>query len=125
MTKLLHYVLLTFILAGCSLTGPSADQVYTGSPENLICREEDLPGIYVLMEELSGTRPNQGLIAESSDPAGSTQYIEATGRLDGWENRFMLAEPSTELPGFILCEVITFKSKEGAGQTLNQNEEST
>jgi len=115
MTKLMHYLLLTFILAGCT----AANQVYTGSPETLICREEDLPGSYVLMEELSGTRPNQGLIADSTDPDGTTQYVEATGRLDGWENRFMLAKLAPELPGFILCQVVTFGSSEGAKQALH------
>jgi len=118
MTKLIHYLLLTVILAGCTLTNPF-DKFYTGSAENLICQQEDLPGIYVLMEEISGARPNQELNIDSSDPAATTQYIQATGRLDGWENRFMLAESSTELPGFILCDVVTFESSEGAKQALH------
>jgi len=117
MTKLIHYLLLTVILAGCTLTNPF-NQGYTGSPENLTCLEEDLPGIYLLMEEISGARPNQGLNIDSSDPAATTQYIQATGRLDGWENRFMLAEATTELPGFILCQVVTFESSTGAKQAL-------
>lgn len=119
MTKLTHYLLLTVILAGCTLANPFAKQVYTGSPENLICQEEDLPGSYVLLEELSGARPNQGLSVDSSDPDATTKYIQDTGRLDGWENRFVMAEPSTELPGFILCQVIMFESSEGAGQALH------
>ena len=118
MTKLIHYLLLTFILAGCTLTNPF-DKFYTGSAENLICQQEDLPGIYVLMEEISGARPNQELNIDSTDPDGTTQYIQATGRLDGWEDRFMLAESSAELPGFILCQVVTFESSEGAKQALH------
>lgn len=119
MTKLVHYLLLCVILAGCTLANPFAKQVYTGSTENLICREEDLPGSYVPIEELSGARSNQGLITDSTDPDGTTQYIQTTGRLDGWESRFMMAEPSTELPGFILCQVVTFESSTGAKQALH------
>ena len=117
MTKLINYLLLTVILAGCTLTNPFV-QVYTGSPENLICQQEDLPGFYLLMEELSGARPNQGLITESSDPDGTSEYIETTSRLDGWEKRFMLVEPTAVLPGFILCQVVTFESSTGAKQAL-------
>jgi len=118
MTKLLYYLLLTVILAGCTLTNPF-DKLYTGSAENLICREEDLPGNYVPIEELSGARPNQGLSIDSTDPDATTKYIEATGRLDGRESRFMMVEASSELPGFILCQVVTFESSEGAKQALH------
>ena len=123
MTKFMHYLLLSVILAGCTLTNPFAGQVYKGSPENLICREEDLPGIYVPVADLSGARTNQGLITDSTDPDATTKYIEDTGRLDGWENRFMMAEPSAVLPGFILCEVVMFESSEGAKQALNWPDE--
>ena len=119
MNRLMHYLLLIVLLAGCKSTNPSASQVYTGLPEDLICQDQDLPGSYALVEALSGTRPNQKLIDDSTDSAGITSYIQATGRLDGWENRYILAEPSTELPGFILCEAVMFKSSAGAKQALH------
>jgi hypothetical protein len=113
------YLLLAAALVGCTFTNPFASQTYTGPTENIVCQDADLPGSYALVQALSGARPNQKLITDSTDAAGITQYIDTTGRLDGWENRYILAEPSTQLPGFILCEAVTFKTSDGAKQALH------
>jgi hypothetical protein len=115
MQKLINLFFLALIVTGCSASG----QLYTGLPEPLTCIEADLPGEYSLLEDMSGNRTNEGLISNSGDPAGISEYIEATGRTDGWEKRFMLGELTTDLPGFILCEAVTFESTEGAGTALH------
>ena len=119
MTRLMKYLLLIFFIAGCTSTSPGTGQTDSGSPKDLVCQDKDLPGSYALAGDLSGSRTNQGLIKDSSDTVGIQKYIEATGRLDGWENRFTISEPSTVLPGFILCEVVTFKTSAGASQALH------
>jgi len=119
MIRLLPYLLLTAFLVGCTFTNPFASQTYTGPTENIVCQQTDLPGSYAVVTALSGARSNQKLITDSTDTAGINQYIATTGRLDGWENRYILVEPSTQLPGFILCEAVTFKTSDGAKQALN------
>ncbi len=108
--------LFSLALSSCSQT---SEPLYNGSPEALICQEADLPGEYILLEDLSGARPNEELSIDTENPAESEQYIEATGRLEGWENRFMLVVPTQTLPGFVLCEVVKFGSSEGANTALN------
>ena len=107
--------LFSLALSSCSQT---SEPLYNGSPEALICQEADLPGEYILLEDLSGARPNEDLSIDMDDPDASTRYIEATGRLEGWENRFMLTEPTQTLPGYVLCQVVTFASAEGASEAL-------
>lgn len=108
--------LFSLALSSCSQT---SEPLYNGSPETLICQEADLPGDYILLEDLSGARPNEELAIDTENLAESEQYIEATGRLEGWENRFMLIEPTQTLPGFVLCQVVKFGSSEGANTAFN------
>lgn len=112
---LLFSALFSLALSSCSQTSAP---MYNGSAEALICQEADLPGEYLLLEDLSGARPNEELTIDPENPQESEQYIEATGRLEGWENRFMLTEPTQTLPGYVLCQVVKFTSAEGANEAL-------
>jgi len=106
-------------LAGCNKPTNSAQQLFTGDPANLMLQEEDMPGLYVLMEDESGIRPNENLTMDSDDPEAQEQYLQRTGRLKGWENRFILIEPTDILPGFIFNQVVVYETPEGAQVALN------
>lgn len=116
MKNLIKILILTLLLISCTASGSSGP--YTGSPEVVICFEDDLPGEYMLLEDISGARPNNELVIDIDKPEATDQYIELTGRVSGWEHRFMLVEFSQTLPGFILCQVVVFESNEGANQAL-------
>ena len=110
--------LIILLITGCNAFGTAEGVYKKGSPQTLICKEDEMPGKYLLMEEFSGARPNKNLTMDINDPEESTRYINATGRLEGWEHRFMLIEPTQSLPGFVLCQVVLFKSSQGASEAL-------
>mgnify|MGYP001134844476 CR=1 FL=1 len=112
-------IICVFLLASCSSPEEPTVELFSGSPEELVCQEEDLPGTYLLIEDLSGERPNEELSLNNENPEDSEKYIQATERLSGWENRFMLLETTDTLPGFVLCQVVKFGSSEGASTALN------
>ena len=113
----LYLIFLSLILISCSASN-GAERLFTGNPEQLVCQEADLPGSYILIENESGARPNEALIINKDQPAATNQYITTTGRISGWEHRFILIEPTRTLPGFILCQVVIFETLEGANQAL-------
>jgi len=119
MRKFVLIVLLSLALTSCQAIDQSEPEVFSGSPEELICQDADMPGSYLLIDDLSGARPNEDLTIDIDNPDASVRYIEATGRLEGWENRFMLIEPTQNLPGFVLCQVVVFTSPEGAQAALD------
>jgi hypothetical protein len=118
MKTLIIILLISFLLSGCSSEAVD-ERLFMGSPETLICQEEDLPGFYFLIEDLSGPRPNNELVINPDEPSASDQYIALTGRISGWEHRFMLGEFSQTLPGFILCQVVLYESIDGANHALH------
>jgi len=117
MKNLFILLIFTLLLTSCTASGGS-NGLYFGSPDVLMCLEEDLPGEYLLLDDLSGARPNNELVIDIDQPEATDQYIELTGRLSGWEHRFMLIEMTETLPGFILCQVVVFESTEGAQNAL-------
>ena len=96
------------------MTSCSSPNLYEGSPEDLALLVEDMPGEYMIIKDLSGEKPNDSLTLNSEDPEAREQYLDATNRIDGWENRFVLIEMTQELPGFILNQVVTYETIEGA-----------
>lgn len=112
-------LILFLLLMGCSSTEQSILNFSLGTPQEIICQEDDLPGFYALIDDLSGDRPNEQLTISIDDPSASISYIEETGRLEGWENRFMLLEPTQTLPGFVLCQTVLFSSPDGARAALD------
>jgi hypothetical protein len=119
MRRLIIIILLTILLSSCSTASDPDQGLYEGAPQNLLLQSKDLPGAYVLMEELSGERPNEGLKMDSEDPQALEQYLDRTGRITGWENHFMLIEPTQTLPGFILNQAVVYESAVGAQNALN------
>lgn len=117
MKNLFILLIFTLLLTSCTASGGS-NGLYTGSPDVLMCLEQDLPGEYLLLDDLSGPRPNNELVLDIDQPEATDQYIELTGRLSGWEHRFVLTEFTQVLPGFILCQVVVFDSIDGANQAL-------
>ena len=116
--RILLLFFLTFSLYSCNPT--NFDEVlFEGSPEALICQAEELPGQYFLIEDLSGPRPNEDLIININEPSATNQYLNLTGRISGWEHRYMLGEPTRTLPGFFLCQVVVFESINGANKALH------
>ena len=109
---------LTLSLGSCS-PSPGGERLYKGNLELLGCQPEDLPGSYILMENLSGLRPNDELIINVEQPAATNQYITTTGRISGWAHRYILIEPTRTLPGFFLCQVVMFETIEGANRALH------
>jgi hypothetical protein len=105
---------LLILLMILMLTSCSSPDMYNGSPQDLMLEAEDMPGDYIIIEDLSGQKPNSDLIMDSDEPEARDQYLEATGRIDGWEHRFVLVETTQELPGFILNQVVTYETIEGA-----------
>jgi hypothetical protein len=118
MRRLILFVLLTLLFTSCNSANQSVQGLYEGDPQDLLLNPEDLPGAYTLMEDLSGNRPNENLMMNSDDPEARDQYLERTKRIAGWENRFMLMEPTQTLPGFILNQVIVYESIDGAQTAL-------
>jgi hypothetical protein len=116
--RILLLLFLAFSLYSCNPT--NFDEVlFEGSPEAFICQAQELPGIYFLIDDLSGPRPNEDLVININEPAATEQYLNLTGRISGWEYRYMLGEPTKSLPGFFLCQVVTFESIDGANQALH------
>jgi hypothetical protein len=107
------------MLSSCSNINPSSEEIFKGSPQELLLEISDLPGDYLLMEELSGEKPNQDLTMETDNPDALNAYLERTGRISGWENRYLLIEPTRTLPGFIINQIVVFNSIEGAQTALN------
>lgn len=117
MKQTLLILCLSLILVGCSSAVPT--HVFpSDAPQLFICQEDDLPGSYILIEDLSGAKPNENLIINSEYPEESERYIQATERLEGWEHRFVLGEMNLALPGFFLCQVVVYESNDGANQAL-------
>jgi len=119
MKRLIIFVLLTILLSSCSKASNPDQALYEGPPKDLLLQSEDLPGAYLLMEELSGQKPNESLKMNSEEPQALEQYLERTGRIAGWENHFMLIEPTQTLPGFILNQAVVYESAVGAQNALN------
>jgi len=119
MTKVIIFLCVTIMMCGCSTVDQSSQEIYDGPPQDLLLDLTDLPGDYLLMEELSGERPNQDLTMESDNPDALNAYLERTGRISGWENRYLLIQPTKTLPGFIINKIVVFKSIEGAQAALN------
>jgi hypothetical protein len=109
---------LLILLMILMLTSCSSPDMYNGSPQDLMLELDDLPGVYTLMEDLSGDRPNEGLTMNSESPEAREIYVQRTGRVTGWENRFMLMEFTQTLPGFILNQVVVYESSNGAQTAL-------
>jgi len=102
------------IFLGLFMASCSSPTLYQGSPEDLALLVEDMPGEYMIIKDLSGEKSNDSLTLNSDDPEARDQYLDATRRIDGWENRFVLIEMTQELPGFILNQVVTYETIEGA-----------
>jgi hypothetical protein len=119
MRRSIILILLIVLLSGCSRANNPDQELYEGTPQELLLHPEDLPGAYILMEDLSGDKPNEGLMMNTEDFEARDQYLERTGRITGWENHFMLMEPTKTLPGFILNQVVVYESIEGAQTALN------
>ena len=116
-------IILIFMLTltACNSAYPTDMTFKKGVPQSLNCQAADMPGMYLMVEDLSGARPNKSLTINVNDPKESGRYIKSTGRVEGWENRFMLTEPTETLPGFVLCQVVLFKSPQGAQEALFWN----
>lgn len=119
MKRLILILSITFLLCSCSNAKQRDPQLYEGAPQELLLQPDALPGSYLLMENLSGERPNEELTMEIDTPEALDQYLERTGRITGWENRFMLIETTHSLPGFIMNQVVIYKSPDGAQAALN------
>jgi len=119
MKRLILLIILTILLGSCSEANNLNQELYKGAPEELMLKPEDLPGEYSLMEDISGDRPNESLTMNSEDPKALDQYLQQTGRIAGWENRYMLMEPTQTLPGFILNQVVVYESIKGTLTALD------
>ena len=118
MKRLMILIILTILLGSCSEANDLDQELYKGTPEELMLKPEDLPGEYSLMEDISGDRPNDSIKMNSEDPQALDQYLEQTNRITGWENRYMLMEPTQTLPGFILNQVVVYETIGGAQTAL-------
>jgi hypothetical protein len=107
------------LLSSCSEANNPHQELFEGSPQELVLTTEELPGTYSLMQDLSGERPNESLTMNSEDPEARDQYLEQTGRIAGWEDRYMVMEFTQNLPGFILNQVVVYESIVGAQTALN------
>jgi len=119
MRRLIILILLVLLLVSCSETNTPDQKLFEGSPQELLLTPEELPGTYSLLQDLSGERPNESLTMDSEDPEARDQYLEQTGRIAGWEDRYMVMEFTQDLPGFILNQVVVYESIEGAQTALN------
>ena len=113
-----RWLLLT-IFMGLIMSSCASPTLYTNSPQDLVLQAEDMPGEYVVMDALSGKRPNEELSMESDKPEALIQYLEGTGRIIGWENHFMLMESTQILPGFIINQVVVYETPEGAQAAID------
>ena len=118
MRRLIILILLVLLLVSCSETNTPDQKLFEGSPQELLLTPEELPGTYSLLQDLSGERPNESLTMDSEDPEARDQYLEQTGRIAGWEDRYMVMEFTQDLPGFILNQVVVYESIEGAQAAL-------
>jgi len=119
MRRLIIFVLLAMLLGSCSEANNPDQELFEGSPQELLLTPEELPGTYSLMQDLSGERPNESLTMNSENPQARDQYLEQTGRIAGWEDRYMVMEFTQTLPGFILNQVVVYESIEGAQTALD------
>lgn len=131
MKTLFSIVIFSLLLAACSpaaatppVTAPqptqqtpfpmSAEGNFTGSPQDFILHE--LGGLYLAADAGTGT-PNSHTLEVRPD---GQAYIDATGRLDGWQIQFnRSAEGDT--PAFIVNVVNMYSSHEGALLVLSRD----
>lgn len=112
-------LILPTLLAACT---PSS-KVYTGSPQELLCQVEDLPGQpgdFVLREYGISQQSNDTLKSLALDIPGTNNYLFETGRIDGWLSDFLSSERgNASRPDEVFCQVVLFKTADGASTALH------
>jgi hypothetical protein len=125
-TDMKRYLIILFallivptLLAACS----PGSKVYTGSPQDLLCLVEDLPGgaaDFVPRENGISQQSNDTLKSLALDVPGTNDYLLQTGRVDGWMSDFLSSNrEDTSRADEVFCQVVTFQTKAGASTALN------
>ncbi len=115
----LALIFIPILLVSCT----PGSKVYTGSAEDLLCQAGDMPGgseNYKLREAGINRQTNDVLRSQALDIPGTNQYIDETGRIEGWLSDFLSNNPADEsLADEIFCQVVQFKTIAGSGRALH------
>jgi hypothetical protein len=101
-------------------TATQDERVFTGDVKDLLCQKEDLPGArgdYYLPKNMLSPETNNEVIQTYLDSEKGREYVDATGRLDGW-SVFYRAVDSSNTPIFIYCHINQFETIEGASEAI-------
>jgi len=117
MKKILFLFGLLF-LVGCNSLS-TGSQVIDMNPDNLILAEKDLPSGCNFYLGSKNRVENSVILSEW--PVGEGQnYIDKTGRIDGWSVRYFCEKQSENLPNEVDDSVVIFSSNGGARRMIQE-----
>jgi hypothetical protein len=101
------------VLSACG--GTTDESILTDPAEVFLCQVSDLPvkGQYLIPSAGTVFQTSNNSILDSGD-AGEYEYIDVTGRLDGWVAQYQRNADVPSLPDLIYCGSVTYATAQGA-----------
>ena len=95
---------------------PISDGLFTSGAEAFLLSEDELAGLFRVVD--AAVQTSNAEIPELR--ADGEAYLEATGRLDGWQLILLRGEGSEIGPNYIVSRTTTYESAEGAQLVLSR-----